>query len=258
MSNITTFDLITGSDIICEEICTIRQPKLKYIKNIGYQEYNQFLTVISINLNNLIESIGIKEFYESLKEEEKKNYTVFNLLISQRITRELLYKALSFFICENIIFDEANMCFLLFKGYGEWYEFYSIINNENFEIINSYILAVNCLLDINDTSIKFKNSKAREIYDKIQRGRQELAKKNKGPDENMNLENIIASVTVQHNSYNLLNIWELTIYQLYDQFARLNRKIQLDISGLRWAAWGTDQFDFSLWYKYINLNKKGD
>ncbi len=67
----------------------------------------------------------------------------------------------------------------------------------------------------------------------------------------INLANIISALSIQHNSYNMTNIWSLTVYQLYDQFFRLNIKTQVDINSMRWAAYGTEAFDYNLWFKSI-------
>jgi hypothetical protein len=72
----------------------------------------------------------------------------------------------------------------------------------------------------------------------------------------MELPNLVAAVSAKHNSYNLFNIWGLTVYQLYDQFARIDIGVQLDIYGTRWAAWGQDAFDTGIWFK--RLNDKGE
>lgn len=76
------------------------------------------------------------------------------------------------------------------------------------------------------------------------------SQKQKAADERaLSLSSIISAVAARHHSLNILNIWDLTVYQLYDQFAQLNKSLQVDVSSMRWAAWGQEPFDFSLWYK---------
>ena len=51
--------------------------------------------------------------------------------------------------------------------------------------------------------------------------REEMRKKPQKVDPSFSLWNIIGAVTSRHPSLNLTNIWQLTVYQLYDQFARI-------------------------------------
>lgn len=75
------------------------------------------------------------------------------------------------------------------------------------------------------------------------------AKKKEQPSNDYTLPNIISAVCAKHSSLNLLNIWDLTILQLYDQFRRLNVITYESVEGLRWAAWGEDSIELSAWFK---------
>lgn len=66
----------------------------------------------------------------------------------------------------------------------------------------------------------------------------------------MVIPNIVSSLAVHHNSLNMLNIWQMTVYQLYDTFERQYIKQQLDIMGLHYAAWG-GEYPFDEWCKSI-------
>lgn len=114
------------------------------------------------------------------------------------------------------------------------------------------ILQLCCVEDTVTPPKKFRNEKARKIYELIQSRKAEQAKNTKkvrkeNPDTA--LPNLISAFCAFSPSYNLTNVWGLTIYQFYDQYHRLDSKIQLDVFGLRWAAWGKKDFDFSLWHK---------
>ena len=77
--------------------------------------------------------------------------------------------------------------------------------------------------------------------------------KSKEGNANFDLGNVIAKLSAKTNSpYNLTNIYNLTVFQLYDQFYQIIQNNQIDGYVLKWAAWGSEEFDFSLWY---NNNK---
>ncbi len=267
---INAFDLLSGEDIPFAGICTLRVPVLRSLRpktGIGYDTYLQYLNMLAMDLHTLLTGMGIWEAYEALPAAEQAQYTAFRILTAQQQMRGLLQEALSFFICEAVSFDASRMCFLLSRenargaaagpgqagssgsearGFTD-----SVISDENYETVRSGILQINCLSFRQTAPKAFRNQKAKEIYEKTQKRKAALAGQAKRGDDSMSLPNLIASVAVQHNSYNLTNIWDLTVYQLYDQFARLNMKTQLDVTSLRWAAWGQEPFDFGLWYRDI-------
>ena len=90
------------------------------------------------------------------------------------------------------------------------------------------------------------------LMKKIQKGRAE-SKKNTQTDENMELGNIISAVANKGNGLNILNIWDITIFQLWDCFMRLSNNNIYDIQSMSVAAWGNKDkyFDFTSWYKRI-------
>ena len=85
--------------------------------------------------------------------------------------------------------------------------------------------------------------------------REEMRKKPQKVDPSFSLWNIIGAVTSRHPSLNLTNIWQMTVYQLYDQFARVRDQVAFDVYSTRWAVWGKDKLDQSLWFKQERDNK---
>lgn len=250
MSVLHSFDLLGGGPIPYDDLCTLRPPTLDDIRRIGYDRYQQYLQLFTLEREPLWEALGIREQLDSLPAAEQDHFSPFVLLTLQPVLRDLLREALSFFLCETVVFDEPLGSYLLFRPEEDTPR--RLVNARNFESVRSGIRQLNCLSNQGAAKKRFRNRKAREIYEKIQRSRQ--APKKPFADDSLSLPNLIAAVCVYHPSYNLLNIWPLTVYQLYDQFWRLHLKFQLDITGTRWAAWGTEPFEFSLWFKDMPLH----
>lgn len=72
----------------------------------------------------------------------------------------------------------------------------------------------------------------------------------------MELPNIISSISSHHNSLNIINVWDLTVYQLYDQFNRQRLGDSFNIQSMSVAAWGDSdgKFDETVWFSLINDN----
>ena len=91
---------------------------------------------------------------------------------------------------------------------------------------------------------------------KLQKGRAERSRQTK-TDQNMELGNIISAVASKSHSLNILNIWDLTVFQLWDCFARLTNNSIYDIQSMSVAAWGNknNYFDVTAWFKRIETDK---
>ena len=78
--------------------------------------------------------------------------------------------------------------------------------------------------------------------------------KQTAPDKNMELGNIISAVANKSHSLHIMNIWDLTIFQLWDCFSRLSNNSIYDIQSMSVAAWGDkdNHFDPTAWFQTIN------
>ena len=81
----------------------------------------------------------------------------------------------------------------------------------------------------------------------------EKAKQTKS-DENLELGNIISAVANKSQSLNILNIWDLTVFQVWDCFSRLSNNSIYAIQSMSVAAWGNkdNSFDAAAWFKRID------
>lgn len=253
MSKIETFDLISGANIPYDGICTLRPPVLDRVRKLGYKRYTEYMNILAVDLDTYLQKTGIKEQYSQLIGKYNVNYNIYDILIANSRTRLFLEKALSFFIVDELVFNSDYQCFELLSADDDKEVEDRFINRENYEIIISGILQLNYApyKEELEKPVSYYNSVARELEEKISKNR---ALSIKESDTQITIPNMIQSVTTYHNSLNYENIWSLTVYQLYDQFFRLNSKIQFDVVKFRWAVWGKEDFDFKFWYRAPNMN----
>lgn len=234
MANIDSFTLISGDDVCWNDMVTIRQPTLMDIRSIGYHKYQAYLSILLIQKANIIDMMGIDDPQIS------DAIDLYMILGADDGIRNMFIEALSFFIREPVSFDN-----------GSFYIGCVPAAAKILEPVKSIICEISYIKqDASPEEPKFASKRAREIWLKTQKGKRDLekAKRNKA-DENMELPNLISAVAAEHPGYNLTNIWNLTVYQLYDQFARINTRVQIDVYGQRWAAWGQEDFDTTMWFK---------
>ena len=104
--------------------------------------------------------------------------------------------------------------------------------------------------DIITDMSKVKNKRALKILGKIKKAKQKLSKSNNSYVDT-DLPNLISAIAAKSNSINLINIWDLTVYQLFEQFKKEQTNVYFDIQKMSVAAYGNKKNTFkgNEWYK---------
>lgn len=194
--------------------------------------------------------IGQPEKYAVLSDKEKTEISIFDILTLNAQCTNLLQTILNFFIKEDVFYSYENRLFLIRKDD----EIIGTITKEVYPQICDLMCQRNCIKSNQEEDLsKIKSKKALEIMKKLQKGRAEKAKQTKS-DKNMELGNIISAVANKSQSLNILNIWDLTVFQLWDCFSRLSNNSIYDIQSMSVATWGNkdNYFDATAWFKRID------
>lgn len=241
MSIVGPFELISGAPIVCGKV-TLYPPRLGDIRDVGYDNYREFISLFLMDKDSYVELFRIKNV--SMLD----RWTTLQLITYTPPLRATMLRALSFFIHSDVCYSDDVGYFV--DGDSPIYL--------TLEDVGAYRNVILRLCNVENTSdqsqVTYRNARAKKTYEKIQQCKAKK-KKQQSSDKNLELPNLVAAVAAFSPTYNLLNIWGLTVYQFYDQFTRLSGKIQLDIIGQKWAAWGTDSFDFSAWYKALSTTE---
>ena len=216
MIQVCPMRLMHGLPIVINEHCSVRQPQLKEIDAFGYDRYRYVLSTFLVKKTDLLKTLGAEDGPEF------DAYSVYDMMIA---------------------IPELDQ--ILSGGYA--------LSKTDLEDISEAVMQLSYIEHDSQEQHQFASEKARRIWEKCQKGKAQMRKASK-QDINMELPNLIGAVAARSGGYTLLNIWDLTVYQLYDQFTRTNVNVQMDIYASRWAAWGKDDFDVALWFK--NISKK--
>jgi hypothetical protein len=214
----------------------VRPKTLREIVSNGYSDYNNKLGTISLNVSDLVKGI---ENVDSVEE----GATVFDLVFgsgdASLIAQFVL--ALAYFLDEDTYrFDDELG--LVFGESGK------VVNHENYNELADLIRYQNCVKMPKADSYNPKDEKARQIIEKLKKGKEQVekAKQKKGSGDNIDFESVVSAVSTKSNSINKLNVWDLTIYQLYDEFKRLEMITGYDTSILAMLN-GADIKDLKHW-----------
>lgn len=100
-----------------------------------------------------------------------------------------------------------------------------IVSRDNFNYIVEIIkLQNNIPFEKEEDKKKPKDERARKLIEKMEQNKRALEAKKQAQDEGNQFpfNDIVSAITTRSNSINKFNIWELTIYQIYDEFERIN------------------------------------
>ena len=235
--------LICGVDIPLVECQLIaHQPKINEIALVG--ETNFFIGLQTLCL------------YKTLFVEDKtlldtiNNFQIFMTIMSNANTKDKKQNVLDVL---KIVFPQYKVLVtpnsLLFNLNGESI----LIDEKNFDIFQEYLRLIFCMKDgpMDQQAFNPGNDKAREIAQKLMRGRERVAAQ-KGTANVSVFSQYISILTVGLQSMTMQNLIDLTIYQLYDLMERyqLYLRWELDIRSRLAGAKPEDTVDN--WMKNIH------
>lgn len=246
------FDRISPTAIPLYLVGSVRAPLLRDICRIGSRTYQLYLSCILLTPKIYRESKQPPDATVPITEDALDGTPIFELILGDPELRALLEQALNFFMEEDVRFNEELQCFDTYPkdAAAEEPPPTGKIWHENYEELADLIAQRNYVRPPKTDTSRVKNKRAQEILKKIESGR-EKQRKTTGTGTDMEIGNLVSSLAAYHNSLNILNIWDLTVYQLYDQFFRQNNNNMYNLQIMSVAAWGDKEghFQASAWFK---------
>ncbi len=247
------FELLSPEPVYLPDVGGIVSPKLKDISSIGIRTYQYYLTILLMDAKSFFTTIDREEQFEALSAEEQAGKNIFDLLIASEQSAVLLQTVLNFFIEQNVLYSAQHGAFLIQKDDTV----IGMISEENYPLVCDLIFQRNYIKSHPEEDLsKVKSQKALQIMKKLRKGREEKAQQAKS-DRNMELGNVISAVANKSQSLNMINIWDLTVYQLWDCFFRLSNNSIYEIQSMSIAAWGNKDksFDATAWFKRLDTTE---
>jgi hypothetical protein len=201
--------LLVGLPIEVENVGNIYSPTVKEIIEFGYSKYNEILSCLLMDKSRL-----------KLESLDEKVITTFTLLASlcfhEEDFRRKFLNGLNFIFKEEVFFGHNDEeIFFYFGDLGEM----RYISEKNIEFIQALIRVSNQvkIQDEKEDEYNPADEQARKIIEEMLARRRNKPK----PKPTVNLHSIISGLCTKSNGVNHLNVKDLSIYQLYDCFHRL-------------------------------------
>lgn len=213
--------LMTGIDFPLEGCSLIiHQPSIKEISYIGETDFFMGVQLLCVN----------KSMYETpeIDLSEITNFDLFMQLIEQP---ELKKQKMMVNQILHLLFPMYQILMtprsILFKLEDSSF----IIDEGNFEILQKALTQILCLQQSGQQVYNPQGKKAKEIAQKLQKGRERVAQQ-KAQNEMGNgsmFSQYLSIVTIGINSMSLKDSLDLTLYQLYDLIERYSLYINWDL-----------------------------
>lgn len=253
-------------------LCSVRSPTLREIDALPdkFNTYHMYLSMLLLDIDTYYKNmelqgdsyfagytekekqqiLSIRAEYAGLTEEQRALTGRLDIFGFDRKIVVPLTQALSFFLCEKIIYSPEENEFLIFGA--ESVDPVCTINSRQLSELESIILQLNAVSVNTMDAADAKNKTAAKIIEKLNK-RKKAKEKSAKPDPKLELPNIISAISACHSSINILNIWDLTVYQVYDLFARMQQNTIFVVLKMSVAAWGNkdNKVDFTQWFECI-------
>lgn len=254
---IPQFALLSPYPFYIKGLGYLKSPKLKDICPCNPEKFENWLNysfgvqvvfATDDEIKGFIVKCGYEQEYAGLTQEQLRQMSKYQTIIYSPKIRELYASALSLFFVGKVEFYAPESCFLVFDNDDtEKCDPIGAFNEESLPFVESLVVQLVHSTKRDDSKEKnFASARAKELYLK----RQKFENLSKTIDsKKYELGNVISKLCVQGAGYNLLNVFELTVYQLYDQFGAYNQNRVSKISERAYSTWGGDDFDFEAWLK---------
>lgn len=235
--------LMCGSDYPIPECqLVIHQPSIKEISLIGESDF--FAGVQCLCLNK---SMFVKD--ESLLG-DINNFQIFMMIMTEKETADKKFAVQQ--VC-TLLFPSYKIAFtprsILMLGEDQTIQ----IDESNFEYLQQGISDITCLKTgpMDQTTFNPGNQQAREIAEKLMRGRQRVAAE-KGQSNTSIFTQYLSILTIGINSMSLQGLIDLTIFQLYDLVERYMLYVSWDMDIRCRLAGGKPDSQPDNWMKTIH------
>lgn len=232
--------LMTGVDIPIPELqLVIHQPTIKEISYIGEKDFFTGLQVLTVNKNAYID--------DEILLADTTNFQIFMTMVSEK---EMADKKLAVMQVLQLLFPGANIAFtprsMIISMDGQ----NVMVDENNFETIQTIVKDIFCIKNNEQKEFNPASDKAKKIAEKIMRSRQKIAemKQNSGSVFSQYLSVIAVGIP----SMSLLDVIQLTMYQMYDLVERFTLYMNWDLDVRSRLAGAKGDKPLDDWMKQIH------
>ena len=243
--------LLSGSPIRVDNLI-IEPYTLWEIKNYGYSKFMEDLQWGLITKDDFVNAVK-DENKRKILESMQDNLKTFDFYI--KIFADVYFEKLINFL--SLVFKTDDL------GIVDKYKIVinskhdkkdlKIVTRENFDDIVEVVKLQNYLEDVNEKGEHQFNpadEETQKLIEQMQKMRKKVEeikrKQNQEDGKPITIYDVISAITAKNNSINKINVWDLTLYQLYDEYKRLQAIDNYDFS-IRAIMAGAENVELKHW-----------
>lgn len=189
---------------------------LSEIVDIGEGTYNSYVSSITLNktsiLNKLEDNIIPQKELEEIHSLNDLEFLIYISFYSPELFQNFI-DALKIFLKSDVeVLKDTGIVILNDKE-----QF--LLDNELFLKIREVVAKQNYIQYKEENRYKPANAKAKALLEKMNKIKAKI--KNKNKEEGLSLKTIISIVSTYSNDVNIMSVWNLTVYQLYECYIRI-------------------------------------
>ena len=239
----TRLSLMCGTDYPVPECqLIVHQPRIKEIALIGESDFFSGIQCLCLN-----KSMFVKD------ESHLENINNFQIFMTIMSEKETVDKKIAVQQVCTLLFPKYKVMFtprsMLITGEGQTIQ----IDENNFEFLQAALSEITCMKTgpMDQQTFNPANDKAREIAEKLMRGRARVAAE-KGQSNVSIFTQYLSILTIGINSMSLEDLMNLTMYQLYDLIERYMLYVNWDMDVRCRLAGGKPDSQPDNWMKTIH------
>ena len=239
----TRLSLMCGTDYPVPECqISVHQPSIKEIALIGESDFFTGVQCLCLNKTMFVKDEVLLD-----------NINNFQIFMTIMLEKETVDKKLAVQQVCLLLFPKYKLIFtpnsMMLNGDGN----VIVIDENNFEFLQEAISNITCMKTgpMDQSTFNPANAQAREIAEKLMRGRQRVAAE-KGQSNTSVFTQYLSILTVGIGSMSLQNLQELTMFQLYDLIERYMLYVSWDMDVRCRLAGGKPDSQPDNWMKSIH------
>jgi hypothetical protein len=212
-------NLLAGDSLYSDNIEVIPFT-LREIKDVGYSNYMKHLGILTLDKSVLTDG-----------DKSLDKYSILELIVlsKNKFLIDTFSEALCLFLREQMETLLVNNTGFIFNGRSLDKDKAKIIDNDSLNDILQIVKYQNCMIN---TFEEYRRPNpaddfARSILEKFKKADEKVAIQKSKEQENsvdgqeIDFSDIVSSVSTKSTNYNKQSVWGLTIYQMYDEYKRL-------------------------------------
>lgn len=227
LTDTETLKFQKGSPVFIQDICAVYTATLGEIVDLGYDKFQEYLSIITTTKPSVTNDNELSMMLKDLSDFEY----ILVMVHLDRQANQTLKEAFQFFIHEHVTFsldpaqiivgplDEKHIL-----DEEKFYDLQRIIRRAYFLQTEKDEIVIN---KNDDPRVKAMKMQMRENREKVRRAK---AKQAERENTNLQLSDLIGSLTINHCNLNAVNIYDISYYMFHDQLKRMGWRDEFDIN----------------------------